>query len=157
MGLFALVDDDDFESVSLKSWHLTKNKNKIYPRCSYWQDGRIVNKRLHNYLLKSREGLVIDHINGNTLDNRRENLRYVTQKVNAQNRVKNPSNKSGTRGVHFDKGRKRPSGGWRTKPRWVASIYYEGKQLYLGGFEKKDEAIKARKEAEKIYYPFSVV
>lgn len=80
----------------------------------------------------------VDHINGNRYDNRWKNLRVVDRTTNAQNRTKpNKNNRSGTIGVHEQKGR------------WVAQIHTKatGKQ-YLGMYATKDEAIAAYNKAK---------
>ncbi len=84
------------------------------------------------------KGLVIDHINGDTKDNRIENLRAVTRTENGQNRKKASDNKSGTTGVSFNK----------RSNKWRAGITINGKAKYLGFYTDKNEAIKARKAAE---------
>lgn len=81
-GKFALVDDDDFVKLSRHSWH--------------FRDGYAItdiNKkevRMHRYILGVIEpDIVVDHINGNRLDNRKCNLREFTPKQNANNRSNN--------------------------------------------------------------------
>jgi hypothetical protein len=83
----------------------------------------------------------IDHINGDRLDNRIENLRQVTNQQNQKNRFKSKANKSGFNGVHrhYDGGK------------WVAAISVNGKSKHLGLFEKINDAVSARKKAEKTF------
>ena len=83
-----------------------------------------------------------DHINRNTLDNRRENLRPATQCENMRNRSLFSNNKSGITGVHWDQ--------WKEK--WVAAVKVNKKNKYLGSFIDKEDAIKARLTAEAEYY-----
>ncbi len=87
---------------------------------------------------------VIDHINGEPLDNRIENLRAVSKSQNNQNSKINVANTSGTIGVSFQK----------ASQKWKSSIKLKGKDKYLGYFTDKDDAIKARKDAE-IKYNFN--
>ena len=84
---------------------------------------------------------VIDHINGNHYDNTIENLRLVTHAENNRNRSTPKHNKSGHVGIRWHK----------KASRWEAMIGVNGKQTYLGYFKNKEDAIKARKEAEKKY------
>ena len=87
----------------------------------------------------------IDHINGNKLDNRRENLRVVSASVNQANRKRlNKNNTSGMRGVSFT--------AHSAKKPWKAQIMANKKQIYLGLFATKKEAIAARVAAEVKYY-----
>lgn len=83
----------------------------------------------------------IDHINGIRDDNRISNLRCVSYTENAQNQRVPKNNQSGVMGVKIYK----PTG------RWVASIGVNGKTRHLGYFSTKDDAIKARQNAEMEY------
>ena len=80
----------------------------------------------------------IDHINGNSLDNRFENLRDVSHAINGRNVKLSALNKSGASGVRWKK----------AINKWVAEITVGGKKTHLGCFESVDDAIKARKFAE---------
>ncbi|ARB11672.1 HNH endonuclease [Pectobacterium phage vB_PatM_CB7] len=87
------------------------------------------------------EGRVIDHLNHVPWDNRLPNLRMTTQLSNTRNNKRSSRNKSGVTGVM-----------WREKEgKWLASITVDRKRIYLGRFIDKDEAIRVRKEAEKLY------
>ena len=85
----------------------------------------------------------IDHINGNRSDNRASNLRVVTKSENQRNAKRRTDNTSGHAGVS-KKGR-----------RWIAYINKNGRRTYLGGFSNKDDAIAARKAAQKELGGFS--
>ncbi len=94
---------------------------------------RIIWKLVHN-----EEPVQIDHINGNPLDNRICNLRAATPLTNGHNIRISKRNKSGTLGVHWVKNDKR----------WVAKISIRHKNICLGLFKNKEDAISARKKAE---------
>lgn len=81
----------------------------------------------------------IDHVNGDGTDNRILNLRDVPQQINAKNLVLSKANTSGTCGVHF----RRSSG------RWLASITVDRTQKHIGSFATREEAIEARRAAER--------
>jgi hypothetical protein len=85
----------------------------------------------------------IDHINRVRTDNRLENIRLATKAENAQNRKTRTDNSSGMTGVSWHKRDKK----WRV---------YIGKGKYLGYFDALEDAIAARKEAEKLYFTHSV-
>jgi hypothetical protein len=85
---------------------------------------------------------VVDHINGDPLDNRVENLRASDVQQNALNRKIQHNNTSGHRGVHFCKSR----------DLWVAYIQVAGKKMYLKASKDKQVAIEARQKAEKLYH-----
>jgi hypothetical protein len=87
-------------------------------------------------------GMVVDHINGNPSDNRKQNLRIVTQHQNAMNARLNINNTSGTTGVSWDK----------ENNKWIAAIGVNNKNIKLGRFINIEDAIKARKEAEDKYF-----
>lgn len=80
---------------------------------------------------------VIDHINGDPADNRIENLRSVQQSSNMLNIAKRTDNSSGATGVYAANGA------------WVAEIRLQGRKRYLGAFATIEDAISARKDAEK--------
>ena len=84
----------------------------------------------------------IDHINRIRTDNRIANLREVSHKQNQQNRSKPSNNTSGHPGVVWNK----------QHSKWQAQIRHNQKQIYLGCFNTVEEAIAARKAAEKIYW-----
>ncbi len=83
----------------------------------------------------------IDHINHNGIDNRLCNLREADDAINGRNRSLKNTNTSGINGVCYD----------RVRGKWLAQIKYDYKNIYLGRFIKKEDAIKARKEAEIKY------
>ena len=84
----------------------------------------------------------IDHINRVKTDNRIANLREVTNKQNQQNAGKRSDNKSGHPGVSWHKQRSK----------WQVKIMHNQKQIHLGYFSILEEAIAARKAAEKLYW-----
>ena len=83
----------------------------------------------------------IDHINGDKIDNRISNLRDVTKLENAKNASISANNTSGFNGVYWVK----------TKGVWVAKIWTQGKLKHLGYFDKIQDAVAARKLANKKY------
>lgn len=112
-------------------------------------DGRYavaqVNSRLtymHHFLLgHPTEGLVIDHINRNKLDNRRSNLRQTTRQVNGLNADRKPT-LSGHVGVTWD----------AQRAKWYAQIRVRGTTYNLGRYDQLDEAITARHQAEEKHH-----
>ena len=84
----------------------------------------------------------IDHINRNPLDNRIENLRAATRSQNNQNGGFRKNNASGIKGVSWN----------ASKQKWVANIHENGRQLELGTFANKDDAIQARLDAVSRVY-----
>jgi hypothetical protein len=84
----------------------------------------------------------IDHINRDRADNRIENLREVTNKQNQQNRSTNSDNTSGHTGVSW----------YKPYSKWRAQIKHNHKVIHLGYFTNIEDAIAARKAAEKLYW-----
>lgn len=97
---------------------------------------------LHRFLMNPSDDTVVDHINRNPLDNRRENLRICTQHENSFNQSIRSDNTSGTTGVSWRK----------EKNKWYAYIRVNGKKKHLGYFNTKEEAAEARRQAEIEYF-----
>lgn len=135
-----LIDLDDVDLVSRYRWHLSLGK-KRQPICiagavakSLRADGEgreVV--LLHRLLLDPPQDLVVDHIDGDPLNNRRSNLHIVTQAENLQNLTARTGSTSSYRGVCFHPGAQK----------WMARCGLEGKQFYLGVFDSEEAAAKA--------------
>lgn len=136
-----IIDLEDVEKCKNHKWH-KKHSN----RGKYYVFTRIEGKpiRLHRFVIDYYDlVLEIDHINGDSLDNRKENLRKITHQKNVQNQNKIPSNNaSGYIGVGWDKRNKK----------WRAQIKTNKKVFHLGSFEKIEDAIIARKNGELKYF-----
>lgn len=122
---FAIVDDEDFELISKFKWHIQPSSNG--------GEGYAVTKiRMHRIITNAPHGAMVDHINGDSLDNRRCNLRLCT---NAQNQ-QNTEGRGGTsrhKGVSFNK----KSG------KWLAAFLFEGRRYYCGLWDDEDDAARA--------------
>ena len=86
--------------------------------------------------------LEIDHINGNTKDNRRCNLRIVNHSNNMKNTKTSIRNKSGHKGVYYSK----------RECKWKAVLYADNKRYHLGTFDKFEDAVAIREKAELKYF-----
>jgi hypothetical protein len=124
-GQLSSVDDDVFEELNQHRWHFGKGGYAY--RCRRI-NGKNCAFQLHSAILPKKEGLEIDHINRNKLDNRLENLRYATHGQNMANRSIGKNNTSGFKGVF-----KNGSG-------WIARIFQNGKFLNLGTYSTRREA-----------------
>lgn len=130
--LYAAVDAADAERVSAYRWHPLIKSNGVYAYAKVTQDGRRYTVFMHRLVLGITDPAVYgDHINHNTLDNRRENLRAVTPYQNAAHRRENHPT-SRFRGVSWDRG----AGKWRV------DIKTAGRKRFLGRFD--DELVAAR-------------
>lgn len=145
--LETLIDTSDLEKVKgfEMTWYAVWDKHTSSYYCSgnYKAVGRKQKKvKLHRYITDCPDGLVVDHENHDTLDNRRDNLRVVNHNINAQNR-KNviSTNKSGEKGVSWDNKRRG----------WLVSFCVNGNKYYFGRYNDLEEARnKAREEYNKI-------
>ena len=118
-------------------------KYKWHKRKNYYR-GEIEGKRvgLTNYIMNYYGDDLIDHINNNVLDNRKENLRIVTAKQNAMNTSSRKDSSSKYVGVQLDK----------KYNKWKSYIKVNNKQIYLGQFDDEIGAAKARDIATKKYF-----
>lgn len=129
-GEVTLVDDEDYESVMRHSWIARKG----YAICQQsYQDAR-ANVLLHRYIMRAMPGDIIDHINFNTLDNRKENLRFVDKSLNNFHRHPSKNNKSGHKNVHW----------YQASGKWRVAIKRHGVLHVVGYFSNLEEAVKAR-------------
>jgi hypothetical protein len=141
-GGFSLVDDEDYAELSQYTWcidaygYAVANTQMI--------KGEFTSLRLHRVVMNAPTGLEVDHINGNRLDNRKQNLRLCTKAENGRNRPANRNNTSGYKGVTFKKG--------NTKKPWCAQIKVNKKRIYLGSFETPQAAYEKYKSAALIYH-----
>jgi len=132
----AIIDKEDKQKVIGYKWY--KN-NSGYVICYLGKKyGSKCGKRvlLHHIIIGKKRGLVVDHINYNKVDNRKINLRHITQNENI---------------VHG--GGKLQGVLWHKKcGKWYATIGINYKRIWLGLFDNKKDAIKARRQAEIKYY-----
>jgi hypothetical protein len=136
----AIVDEDDLPGVSGFRWHRTVAG---YVARGTWDGRRRGIVLMHRQIMDPRRGLVVDHINGDPLDNRRANLRVCTQGQNSLNRS-GPTvrRKTGThRGVKLRPG----------KGNWQANITVGGKSICLGTYPTEAEASAAFEAAAETY------
>lgn len=143
-GFCVLVDEEDAEKISHYKWQLNDSaSNKIYFHVyTRNPDGTKTKIYLHRYLLNAEKGTVIDHINGNTLDCRKSNLRITDKIGNARNRCMGKNNTSGYKGVSWADNAKK----------WRVRIMHDQKYKHIGYFETKELAYKAYCEASKKYH-----
>lgn len=141
-GKVALVDEDDYLVLSLVKWNYTSwgYAAKNLPREPITRKQKKM--YMHRIIISCPKGMEVDHINGDKLDNRKQNLRICTTAQNAINKSLSRRNKVGVKGVYWIK----------KEQRWTAYIGTGGKNLRLKSFKTLDEAIACRKEAEKKYH-----
>lgn len=137
-----LCDNADVPFLSGYTWHVDHSSGKAYARAMTRTDGIQSHVKMHRLLLSAPEGVLVDHWNGNGLDNRRENLRLATHAQNICNSKRYSHNKSGYKGVYAE-----PKRG-----RWSAQIRVDKKLIYLGSFENVLDAARAYNEAALLHF-----
>ena len=137
---FALVDDEDFDSLSRHKWSASKPQNVIYAIRSVIHGGKRTTVRMHSEIL-SGTGKAIDHIDGNGLNNTKANLRFCSNSQNLMN-IKAGRGTSKLKGVSWHK----RSGMWR------ATIVVNKRQISLGYFHCEQEAGRAYDDAAVFYF-----
>src|SRR5882672_2771828 len=116
------VDEDIFNQISGQKWQAHWSYNKYRAEKGSKKNGKSFHIHLHRMIMGNPpKNMDVDHINGDTLDNRRENLRICTHAENARNCGARSHNKSGIKGVNFD----------RKRNKWLALITYNGKTKNL--------------------------
>lgn len=143
-GFEILIDEQDIDLIKEFSWEIIVKPNTNYVIRKTWIEGKTHIIRLHRVILKvqdrSWKEVQVDHINGNGLDNRRENLRLVTPSQNMFNSKKPKNNTSGFKGVDYSYGKYR------------ARISVNSKRIELGRFSTAEEAARAYDVAAKAYH-----
>ena len=141
-GRVVLIDDAD-AWVTKYRWSA---HDYGYPKRYAVIDGKYTKVFLHREILQAPKGVEVDHINGDPLDNRRQNLRLCSRSENMRNARRRSDNTSGFKGVSFDRKRKM----------FEAYISHKGKKRSLGFFDDIETAHGARlKAAHQIYGEFA--
>lgn len=139
----SFFDKEDLEKIQKKHWRTSHKKNKIY-LCT----GKSGNKEepltyIHNYIMDytPQPGFEIDHIDGNSCNNRKDNLRLVGRQINIDNTKARIDNQIGIRGVS----RAKKSGLYK------CDFSYHGKRFYFKDWKALEEAVYNRKVAEDFF------
>jgi hypothetical protein len=145
------IDDEDYPIFSLCSWGFDRQKNGIiylmHNLPTAW--GTKLNTKFHrivagvvrisNGVIQENKDVLVDHIDGNTRNNRKSNLRLCTRSQNAMNCGKPSNNVSGYKGVSWKKDRRK----------WKAYYSINWRQYHVGYYDTAEEAAKAREQAAR--------
>ncbi len=133
LGLFALLDDEDYEKLRQYSWYAAKTHGSVYAaRMTSRKDGPRKTVLMHREIMAAEPGVQIDHADHNGLNNQKSNLRACSQSQNQANMRK-------LKGVSKFKGVS-----WHPKTcKWRAQIYYDGRIHHLGLFFEEQDAAQA--------------
>jgi hypothetical protein len=125
-----VVDDADYDQINAYNWFLSGTG---YAVAFVPVDGRFKLTYLHRFLMDAQPGEMVDHCNGDALDNRRNNLRLATPQQNGQNKRLSPLSTTGLKGV-----------GWhKRRGRYHARIQLQGIRYHLGFFDDAETAALA--------------
>ena len=159
-GKEAIVDDEDYDRLNEHKWCANReyymNKDKFYVVRRAPRDSNEFGKqiRMHRVITNAPKGMQVDHINGNPLDNRKDNLRVCTQQENCMNRRHRTDNKSGYKGVCYVK-KPKDMINELSKP-WHAQLKFNQKHIRLGMYKTKEEAARAYdKKAIELFGEFA--
>lgn len=148
---FAVVDSVDYD-LAMLVWHPLIACGKVYAAHYHRLNGKTKTSFLHSSILERKLGRPLtdleecDHEDGDSLNNRRSNLRPASHSENMRNRKKHKNNRSGYKGVYQEK---------RTG-RWVAQIRSHNKKHWLGSFATPEEAHEAYKlAANELHHEFA--
>lgn len=142
-GLVAIVDDEDYDYLNQWKWNAHRSNSRTFiARRTIWNGKKSREISMHRVIMKTPEGLQVDHINHNGLDNRKCNLRNCAQSENAKNRLAYGEVKY--LGVTYKRTR---------QYKYIsARIYSKGKYIALGSYKTLEDAARAYDEAAKKYH-----
>lgn len=146
-GYYSIISDIDFELISKYKWYVRIAKNTCYAVTNINK----VTVQMHRFIMKPSKKFMIDHINGNGLDNRRINLRICTRSQNLMNSNKPKNAKTSKyKGVSLNKQSK------NHKKIWRSEIRLNKKGILIGYFKTEIEAAKAyNKKAKELFGQFA--
>lgn len=137
----ALVDDEDYDLLNQYKWY----NNIGYARTWVYINNKKIMKYMHQVLINTIKN-EIDHIDGNGLNNQKDNLRIVTRSQNNMNRTKRKGTSSKYKGVYFDIKRNK----------WSTEITFNSKKIFLGRFKDEIEAAKVyNKKAKELFKEYA--
>ncbi len=151
-GYVTVVDDEDYEWLNQWNWSVTKyvfpngrvklRADRTVPTVCADGKTKDVTWLMHRVIVGARDGELVDHVDGDGLNNRRSNLRKATPTQNGQNRKSNRNSSSRYKGVSWN----------ARKEEWIAQIQINKKVAYLGHFADEIEAARAYDRAAKEHF-----
>lgn len=139
----AIVDNNVFDKIHSFNWNVSQDKGNFYLFArGIFPEDKLRKVKLHQLIMMpyDSKGFVIDHKDGNTLNNTKENLRLATRQQNSQNRKPQKNKKSTYKGVTF------------FYKKWTVTITTSGKKIHGGSFSDEVEAAKRWNELARQYH-----
>jgi hypothetical protein len=141
-GKFAIVDAADYPTLTRYTWFADYSRKIYY--ASRKENGNCI--KMHRQILSAPDDLVVDHIDHDSLNNTRSNLRLATIAQNCQNRRSLSQSSSEYKGVYWNK----------DQEKWAAQIQRNKKNYFLGYFKNQTDAAKAYdKKAKQLFRQFA--
>lgn len=138
-GASMLVNEADVPLLGSQAWQLSTHG---YAHRKRWDGEKVIGEFAHRLIMSAKRGEIVDHINRDPLDNRRENLRFVDHSTNLANAGPRVDNTSGYRGVY-----------WHSRAgKWMSQASLHKKLTYLGLFVEKEDAARAYDAALLAHY-----
>lgn len=134
-----IIDEECYEKIAGYSLHVN---SKGYAEVRFTENKKLKSILIHRVVVSAGKNEIVDHVNGNTLDNRKENLRIVTRNQNMQNCKTYKSSSTGFKGVSWHSSAKK----------YIARIQVNKSRMIIGYYDDINDAILARKEASKKYH-----
>lgn len=145
-GQFTLVDDEDYRYLSEYNWHTHKDRDRFYARTTIVDNGHPKKVMMHRYIMRVSGGMVLDHKDGNGLNNQKSNLRICTRAENGRNQKIKDGLSSQFKGVHFHK----------DTGKWMSRVTVSKKLIYLGLFvSETDAAVAYDNKAKELHGEFA--
>jgi hypothetical protein len=136
----AKIDLEDVDRCKNHKWNVNKYKRLNYER--FYIVSGSNGLMLHRFLMNAEKGKVVDHIDNDSMNNRKSNLRVCLHKENSRNSKDRVNNSSGHKGVSW----------YKKNNKWMAYIMVDKKHKTLGYFHDINDAINARRLAEEKYF-----
>jgi hypothetical protein len=138
-GKSALVDDEDYDRLNAYEWFLSGTGYAV----GFVPSGdKFRLEYMHRFIMQAVQGQLVDHVNGDSLDNRQTNLRFATPRQNVQNKRLSSLSLTGLKGVGWHKERRK----------YHARIQLQGIRFHLGFFDDPKTAALAYDEAARLLF-----
>jgi len=138
---FTIIDDEDYKLISDYKWCVSKKRNNTFYAVTNTKERKRL--YLHRLIMEANKGDEIDHVNHDTLDNRKTNLRFVNPSQQQWNRSKRRNKvTSKYKGVSW----------YKRYNKWHSKIMFHGKTIHLGYFLSEIDATRAYDKAASKYF-----